>query len=146
MTISLGTSNVLLMPIRTQVPYFDLTRRFDIIFNNDIFTFQDINIEARRGNNNQTPNHLNGIIETNLQYHFHDDNHMVTLEEIILDEDISRKYIITAIEKRVHVAQSHINLHWMITSMLNIMVSIYIHQEICLIFSNKCPLSILCPN
>ena len=59
-----------------QVPYFDLTRRFDIIFNNDIFTFQDNSAEACRGHNIQTATHLNDMMATNLRYNFHDDNHL----------------------------------------------------------------------
>ena len=56
-----------------QVPYLYLLRRFDIIFNNDIFTFQDNSVEARRGHNIQTPTHLNNMMETNLDINFHDE-------------------------------------------------------------------------
>ena len=66
----------LTQPIRTQVPYFNLTIRFDIIFNNDIFTFQDNSAEDRRGHNIQTPTHLNNMMATNLHYNFHDHNHL----------------------------------------------------------------------
>ena len=62
--------------VGTQLSYLDLTRIFDIIFNNDIFTFQDNSVEARRGHNIQTPTHLNDMMETNLQYNFHDEIHI----------------------------------------------------------------------
>ena len=68
-----GNIKGITQPSRMQVPYLDLTRRFDIIFNNDIFTFQDNSVEARRGHNIQTPTHLNNMMASNLHYNFHDE-------------------------------------------------------------------------
>ena len=72
----LFSSNIkgLTQPVRTQLPYLDLTKRFDIIFNNAIFTFQDNSVKARRGDNIQTATHLNNMMETNLgSGNFHDE-------------------------------------------------------------------------